>query len=182
MRNTRYDTGLKYSKNTLIIGTAGLDPSGVQIREVPLSWCPIALLRHHYTNVYMYHRWIPHTTHNLHHTDIMHVHVHVREIGIVSCPASTCTCICTMVVAFWPIRSLYRRCIYVYQIYIPPCTCRCIPYTTNFSLDKNFAKPSYLCIAEIFSEINFRQCSKGCHILNAIINIGQKICVIKFRQ
>ena len=35
----------------------------------------------------------------------------------------------------------------------------------KFSLDKNFAKPSYLCIAETFSEINFRQCSKGRHIL-----------------
>ena len=50
---------------------------------------------------------------------------------------------------------------------------------TNFLLDKNFAKPSYLCIAEIFSGINFRQCSKGHHILNVIINTGQKIRAIK---
>ena len=54
-----------------------------------------------------------------------------------------------------------------------------VPYMTKFSLDKNFTKPSYLCIAEIFGGINFRQCSKGRHILNVIINIGQKICAIK---
>ena len=52
-------------------------------------------------------------------------------------------------------------------------------YTTKFSLDKNFTKPSYLCIAEIFGGINFRQCSKGRHILNVIINTGQKIRAIK---
>ena len=50
---------------------------------------------------------------------------------------------------------------------------------TKFSLEKNFTKPSYLCIAEIFSGINFRQCSKGYHILNVINNTGQKIHVIK---
>ena len=49
----------------------------------------------------------------------------------------------------------------------------------KFSLDKNFAKPSYYCITEIFSGINFRQCGKGCHILYVIINTGQKIRVIK---
>ena len=38
-----------------------------------------------------------------------------------------------------------------------------IPYTTSFLLDKNFAKPSYLCIAEIFCGINFHQCNKGSH-------------------
>ena len=41
-----------------------------------------------------------------------------------------------------------------------------IPYMTKFSLDINFAKPSYLCIAEIFSGIYYHQCGKGCHILN----------------
>ena len=52
-----------------------------------------------------------------------------------------------------------------------------IPYTTKFSPDKNFAKP---CIAEIFGGINFRQRGKGRHILNVIINTGQKIRAIKF--
>ena len=50
-----------------------------------------------------------------------------------------------------------------------------ILYMTKFSLDKNFAKPSYLCIAEIFGGVNFRQCGKGRHVLNVIINTGQKI-------
>ena len=54
-----------------------------------------------------------------------------------------------------------------------------IPYTTKFSLDKNFTKPSYLCIAEIFGGIHFRQCCKGHHILNVIINTGQTIRAIK---
>ena len=49
---------------------------------------------------------------------------------------------------------------------------------TKFLLDKNFAKPSYLCIAEIFSGINFRQYGKGHYILN-VINTGQNICAIK---
>ena len=50
-------------------------------------------------------------------------------------------------------------------------------YMTKFSLDKNFAKPTYLCIAEVFGGINFRQCSKGRHILNVIINTGQNFRV-----
>ena len=50
---------------------------------------------------------------------------------------------------------------------------------TKFSLEKNFANPSYLCIAEIFGGINFRQCDKGRHILNVIINMAQKIRAIK---
>ena len=54
-----------------------------------------------------------------------------------------------------------------------------LPYTTKFSLDKNFANPSYLCIAEIFGGINFHQCGKGRHVLNVIINMGQKTHVIK---
>ena len=54
-----------------------------------------------------------------------------------------------------------------------------IPYTTKISLDKNFAKPSYFCIAEIFCGIYFRQCGKGPHILNVMINTGQKIHAIK---
>ena len=49
-----------------------------------------------------------------------------------------------------------------------------VPYTWKFSLDKNFAKPSYLYIAEIFSGINFCQCGKGRHILYVIINTRQK--------
>ena len=44
---------------------------------------------------------------------------------------------------------------------------------------QNFAKPSYLCIAEIFSWINFHQCGKGRHILYVIINTRQKIRVVK---
>ena len=48
---------------------------------------------------------------------------------------------------------------------------------TKFSLDKNFSKPSYLCVAEIFGGINFRQCSKGQR--SVIINAGQKIHAIK---
>ena len=31
-------------------------------------------------------------------------------------------------------------------------------YSQTFSLDKNFAKPSYFCIAEIFGGRNFCQC------------------------
>ena len=44
---------------------------------------------------------------------------------------------------------------------------------------KIFAKPRYLCITEIFSGINFRQCNKGYHILCVIIHTGQNICMIK---
>ena len=46
----------------------------------------------------------------------------------------------------------------------------------KFSLGKKliiFTKPRYLCIAEIFSGINFRQCGEGCHILYVIINTEQ---------
>ena len=56
----------------------------------------------------------------------------------------------------------------------------------KFLLDKDFAKPSYLCIhiAENFCGINVRQCSKKVAIsyvhVYAIINMGQKISVIKF--
>ena len=54
------------------------------------------------------------------------------------------------------------------------------PPSWKISLDiLNFAKPSYLCIAEIFGGVNFHQCGKGCHILYVIINTGQKIHVIK---
>ena len=52
---------------------------------------------------------------------------------------------------------------------------------TKFSLDKNFTKPSYLCIAEVFSGINFRQCGKGHHILNVIINTGHAIKILPIR-
>ena len=45
----------------------------------------------------------------------------------------------------------------------------------KFSLDKNPAKPRYLCVAEIFDGINSRQCGKGCHIFYVIINTGQNI-------
>ena len=46
---------------------------------------------------------------------------------------------------------------------------------TKYHIAENFAKPSYLCIAEIFGGINFRQCSKGLHhILYVIVNAGQK--------
>ena len=48
----------------------------------------------------------------------------------------------------------------------------------NFRWTK-FRQAQLLCIAEIFGEINFRQCSKGRHILNVIINTGQKIRTIK---
>ena len=51
----------------------------------------------------------------------------------------------------------------------------------KFSLDKNFAKSSYLCIAKIFGGIEFHQCGKGHHILYVIINTGQKICVTPMR-
>ena len=53
-----------------------------------------------------------------------------------------------------------------------------VPYTCvtwKFSLDKSFAKTSYLCIAEIFGGINFHQCSKGCHIPNVIITREQMV-------
>ena len=35
-----------------------------------------------------------------------------------------------------------------------------LPHTSKFLLDKNFTKPSYLCIAERFGGINFHQCNK----------------------
>ncbi len=54
-----------------------------------------------------------------------------------------------------------------------------IPYSRKFSLDKNFAKPRYLCIAEIFDGINFHKYGKGRHMLYVIINTGQKIRGIK---
>ena len=60
-----------------------------------------------------------------------------------------------------------------------PLVCKRTTVYDKFLLDKIFAKPSYLCIAEIFNGINFCQCGKGCHILNVIINTGQKICMIK---
>ncbi len=34
------------------------------------------------------------------------------------------------------------------------------------SLDKNFTKPSYLCIVETFGGINFHECDEGYHILH----------------
>ena len=46
-------------------------------------------------------------------------------------------------------------------------------------LDKNFSKPRYLCILEIFNGINFHQCSRGHHILYVIINTGKKSLRIK---
>ena len=57
-----------------------------------------------------------------------------------------------------------------------------ILYRWKFSLAKNFAKPRYLYIAELFGGINFRQCDKGHHILYVIINTGQKFMDKKFRQ
>ena len=53
------------------------------------------------------------------------------------------------------------------------------PEYRKFLLDKNFTKPRYLCIAEIFDGINFHQCGIGRHILYVITNTGQKIRVIK---
>ena len=38
-------------------------------------------------------------------------------------------------------------------------------YRRKFSLDKNFTKPRYLCIAGIFDGINFRQYGKGHQML-----------------
>ena len=49
-----------------------------------------------------------------------------------------------------------------------------IPYSRKFSLDKYFANPSYLCLAEIFDEISFRNIAK------VTINMGQKIRGTKF--
>ena len=48
----------------------------------------------------------------------------------------------------------------------------------EISPDKNFAKLQLYCIGGII----IHQCSKGCHALYAIINTGQKLSVIKFRQ
>ena len=46
----------------------------------------------------------------------------------------------------------------------------------NYCIAKNFAKPRYLCIAEIFDGIKFRQYSKGHHnMLYVIVNTGQKV-------
>ena len=45
-----------------------------------------------------------------------------------------------------------------------------IPYSRKFSLDKYFAKPSNICITEIFSGMNFHQCGVGCHILYVIMH------------
>ena len=49
----------------------------------------------------------------------------------------------------------------------------------SFSLDKNLAQPTYPCITEIFSRMNFHLCSKDHHRLYVIINTGQKIHGIK---
>ena len=49
----------------------------------------------------------------------------------------------------------------------------------EFSLDRNFAKPSHLCIVEKKLRKNFHQCGKGHHILYAVFNTGQKIRMIK---
>ena len=53
-------------------------------------------------------------------------------------------------------------------------------YAWKFSLDKSFAKPSYLCVVENFRGNNFRQSGKGRHILYAIFNTGQRVSVMKF--
>ena len=45
-----------------------------------------------------------------------------------------------------------------------------IPYKWKISLDKNFAKSSYLCITELFDGAKFHQRSKSRHILYVIIN------------
>ena len=50
-----------------------------------------------------------------------------------------------------------------------------IPYSRFISLDKNFAQPSCLCIAENIQWGNCCPCSKGRHRLHVIINTGQKI-------
>ena len=52
-------------------------------------------------------------------------------------------------------------------------------YNQKFSLDKNLR---YLCITEILDRINFCQYGKGHHMIYVIVNTGQKICGIKFRQ
>ena len=50
----------------------------------------------------------------------------------------------------------------------------------NFHWTKFLPNPaSYLCVAEIFSGINFRPCGKSHHRLYVFINMGQKICGIK---
>ena len=49
-----------------------------------------------------------------------------------------------------------------------------ILYSRKFSLDKYFANPSYLCLAEIFDGIDFRNIAK------VAINMGQKIRGTKF--
>ena len=38
----------------------------------------------------------------------------------------------------------------------------------NFSLDKNFSQPSFICISEIFRGIDFHPCGKGHHRLPVI--------------
>ena len=68
---------------------------------------------------------------------------------------------------------------HVHTVYSTKHGVECIPYSQKFSLDKHFANPSYPCITEIFTGINFRQCGKGRHILCVIINTGQKIHRIK---
>ena len=84
-------------------------------------------------------------------------------------------------------RSTYR----VYQLvryvschihadWTMPPLCMALKYCIRkkISLDKNFANPRYLCIAEIFGGIYFRQCDKGRHIPNwQKFSPGKKLCV-----
>ena len=72
----------------------------------------------------------------------------------------------------WNLRSVSFLSSYIWEQH-------CILYSRKFSLGKNFTKPSYHCITEIFIGINFCQCGKGCHIFNVILNIGQKTLRIK---
>ncbi len=65
-------------------------------------------------------------------------------------------------------------CVQLYLLYLFK-----LLYSRKFLLDKNFTKPCYLCIAEIFDGINFHQYGNGRHMLYVIIYMGQKICETK---
>ena len=55
-----------------------------------------------------------------------------------------------------------------------------LPQSRKFLLEKNFAKPTYLRIAETFFCMKFIcQCGKDRHIVYVISNAGERICRYK---
>ena len=74
----------------------------------------------------------------------------------------------------FPDLRYWQRAILMYWQHLP-----CLEHIQlKFSLAKN-SQPTCPCITEIFHGINFHPCSKDCHRLYVIINMGQKVHRIK---